>query len=506
MASPCRNSGATPPRHTEGVSNLVNVMHRASLIVLSSALAISCSSGSGSGAEGAPADAAVDGASSSADDVATDLTVDPSADAADTGAATSPTLPDDRPEPIESVGPAPTDALTLEAIGPEGACGTPVRNADAPLLRWPYLQSAFPDTVRVAWTSPSEGRGVVRYAPLGEDAWREVPAFTEAFPTERTGADQDYIAYDATLSFLQPGQTVCYEVWLDETLLVANASLQSAWTTHERPLRILAVGDSGTGGAEQYALKDRMLELEADIFLHLGDMAYGDGTYVEFENNMFAVYDELLHAMPMWPAIGNHEYRTNLGRPYLDVYYLPEQTYLEVDREYYYSFDYGNVHFVSIDSNDPRFISTVFEPEQGMLAWLEDDLAATDAEWIIAFMHHPAYSASERDPNVAVRNQLIPIFESHGVDLVLAGHDHHYERSVPILGGAEAEGDDAITYIVSGAGGAGLRTVLDRWWTEAIYNQRHSALHLTIDGCIATGRVIDDVGAEVDRFELNGCD
>ena len=109
--------------------------------------------------------------------------------------------------------------------------------------------------------------------------------------------------------------------------------------------------------------------------------------------------------------------------------------------ELYYSFDWGNVHFVGLDTE-------LTGPEQA--AWLDADLAATDKPWKIVFGHKPPYSSGEHGSDGAFRNHFVPLIEKHGVQLVLNGHEHDYERTRPI---------ENVTYVVTGGGGRHLRSV-----------------------------------------------
>lgn len=400
----------------------------------------------------------------------------------------------------------PLDGLAVEPIGPEGPCGTPVRVVDSTVRRLPYLQSVLTDSARVAWTDLDGEEGQVRYSVAGSGLWATAAAEARWFPTSYTSAEADYTAFDATLVGLTGDVDVCYEVFVDGRIAVAGAALHTAWTSHDRPLSLIAVGDSGNGSPEQIALAGAMSASAPDVFLHLGDMAYGDGTWVEFEAHVFDVYADMMHAVPMWPTPGNHEYKTRSALPYRDVYYLPEQAMREHEQEYYYSFDYGNVHFVSLDSNGERSISILGDTGDDMLDWLEADLAATDAEWIIAFMHHPTYSSGEHGNEAWLHGFVVPILEAHDVDLVLAGHDHHYERSRQILADEAVELPTAPIYVVAGAGGAGLRDAPGDWFTAAVNDEQHNFLHLVIDGCTATGRALTADNSIVDEFTIDGCD
>ena len=367
---------------------------------------------------------------------------------------------------------------------PELDCGERFVDTEG-LRRHPYLQSIEPTSARIAWTTTRDAAGFVRIAPSPDGPWTEVQATSKLFETAYTGDTEDYFAYDATVKGLQPNTPYCYEVHEGDRRLAAGLTLQSAWTTPQRPVRILAFGDSGDFSPSQLGLRDQMMKHDFDVFLHLGDMAYGDGTHSQFEERVFGVYRELLQETPTYPAIGNHEYSTNDGQPYLDVYYLWEMALRDEDQERYYSFDYGDVHFVSLDSNNQLLLPAYAYPEDSMLQWLEDDLDSSAAPWKIAFFHHPPYSSSERSPNLVVREALLPILEEGEVDLVLSGHDHHYERTEAILEGNSAlHQDGGIYYFVVGSGGAGLRAAMPQWWSEVVDDQNHAFLNLTIETAV----------------------
>lgn len=427
---------------------------------------------------------------------------------------TAPTPIDSGPGPVD-VGVGPVDAGPRDG-GPDAPrpdagpivteCGTPTFADGTLLRRHPYLQSVTSTSARVAWTTPTGGTPRVRFT-LGAGPAVTVDAASDTFPTSRTGDLVDYVAHDALLTGLVPDAIYCYEVLDGDTVLASGLRLHAAWTT-PHALRILAFGDSGDGSANQRALRDEMLAHDFDVFLHLGDMAYSDGTFFEFEQRFFGVYRGFMHSVPTFPAIGNHEYNTANGVPYLDVYYLFEQALRAADQERYYSFDYGDVHFIALDSN-PEMIGTVSTTAtDDMVDWARADLAATTAPWRIAFFHHPPYSSGAHGNETSLWDDVVPALEEGGIDLVLVGHDHHYERSIPITGGAAAAAGDmaAITYIVAGAGGAALRGAPGDWFTAYVNDAVFNFLLLEIDGCSAHGESIDTGGNVIDSFDLDGCE
>ena len=173
----------------------------------------------------------------------------------------------------------------------------------------------------------------------------------------------------------------------------------------------------------------------------LGDNAYDRGTDSEYQAAVFNMYPEMLRKSVLWPTLGNHDgASSNSGTqtgPYYESFTLPKKAEaggIASGTEAYYSFDYGNIHFVVLDSFDSSR-----SPTGAMMKWLRSDLQATNQNWIIAYWHHPPYTkgthdsdngAAERD----MRQNALPILETYGVDLVLAGHSHNYERSFLLNG------------------------------------------------------------------------
>ena len=173
----------------------------------------------------------------------------------------------------------------------------------------------------------------------------------------------------------------------------------------------------------------------------LGDNAYSEGNDVEYQAAVFDTYPQVLPRTVLWPTLGNHDGftadSTTESGPYYDIFSLPrdgEAGGVASGTEAYYSFDYGNMHFICLDSYE-----TDRSPDGAMMTWLEADLAANDKGWVIAFWHHSPYSKGERDSDtgrrsIALRQNAVPLLERYGVDLVLTGHSHSYERSYLIDG------------------------------------------------------------------------
>jgi hypothetical protein len=176
----------------------------------------------------------------------------------------------------------------------------------------------------------------------------------------------------------------------------------------------------------------------------LGDNAYDFGTDAEYQLAVFETYPTLLRNTLLWSTLGNHEtYGPDLdGRiAYHEVFSLPanaEGGGVISGTENYYSFDYANIHFVCLDSE-----LSARGPDSPMAQWLHADLAANTNDWTIAFWHSPPYSRGSHDSDnmldnlsnmTFMRTNFVSILESYGVDLILCGHSHSYERSYLING------------------------------------------------------------------------
>jgi hypothetical protein len=207
-----------------------------------------------------------------------------------------------------------------------------------------------------------------------------------------------------------------------------------------KPTRLWVLGDSGTADANAQSVANAYENftgtIHTDLWLMLGDNAYNDGTDSQYQGAVFDMYPVMLRKSVLWPTLGNHDGHTadsaTQTGPYYDIFSLPtngEAGGLASGTEAYYSFDYGNIHFICLDSHE-----TDRSPGGAMMSWLTQDLAATSQEWIIAFWHHPPYSKGSHDSDTEVplrqmRQNALPILEAYGVDLVLSGHSHSYERS-----------------------------------------------------------------------------
>ncbi|HEY8429332.1 MAG TPA: metallophosphoesterase [Sandaracinaceae bacterium] len=357
-------------------------------------------------------------------------------------------------------------------------CGEPATTS-APILRAPYLQSVSTDRATVVWTSNGGANAIEVWNE--EDSSRERIGSVRASTRFLAGAEQR----EARITGLEPGTVYCYEVLDTAGRRVAGPY---GFRTAPEPdaaerVDIVVFGDSGGGGPDQFAVAEQLTTVPIDFVLHTGDVAYGSGTLEELEAKYFDVYEPWLASLPVFPASGNHDYVTADLGPYREVFVLPDNGG-QAGRERWYSFDWGPVHVVVLDTqrNDPAQVE-----------FLERDLANTDRPWRIVVAHWGPYSSGPHGPNGAFRELYEPILARYGVQVVFTGHDHHYERTRPMNG---------ITYIVTGGGGMSTRPVTPNpAWTEMAEDVMHF-VYVSIEGDLMRVHAIDATGREFDGVEI----
>lgn len=302
----------------------------------------------------------------------------------------------------------------------------------ATLTRGPYLQMGHSNGMTIRWRSDSNSDSVVHYGLAPGNLNQTVTV---------AGSRTEH---EVVLSGLSAATQYYYSVGSSaQTLAGGDSTYRFATSPNtgvSAPTRIWIIGDSGTANADAAAVYSAYLNFNGadstELWLMLGDNAYSNGTDGEYQNAVFNMYPELLKRTPLWPTLGNHDGQsadsaTESG-PYYDIFTLPRNAEiggLASGTEAYYSFDYGDIHFICLDSYDSNRSTS-----GAMMTWLENDIAATSQKWLIAFWHHPPYSKGSHNSDtegamIDMRQNALPILESYGVDLVFSGHSHAYERS-----------------------------------------------------------------------------
>ncbi len=314
------------------------------------------------------------------------------------------------------------------------------------LIVGPYLQMGNETAVTFRWRTNIAGNSRVQVgSTAGGNDIATVDNATSSTEHEVrvTGltADTKYYYSVGTITAVLQGDANNYV----RTAPAAGAS---------RKISIAAFGDCGTNSLNRQSgsltayrnyLSNNNLEA-ADAWILLGDNAYSSGTEAEYTSNFFNAYGStILKNHKLYPSPGNHDYAQSVTRqadhdvPYYSLFNLPANAEcggVASGTEHYFSYNIGDVHFLSLNSHGIENGGTtrMYDTLGAQAVWVKQDLAANTKPWVIAYWHHPPYTMGSHNSDtetelVNIRQNFIRILERYGVDMVLVGHSHDYERS-----------------------------------------------------------------------------
>lgn len=382
-----------------------------------------------------------------------------------------------------------------------------------------------PSTLTVTFSGPPATEASV---VLVEPEERSIAAEPEPLPGD------DEVVYRAELTGLTPATAYTYRAHLD-----GQASQELPFRTapsaeSEEPVRITGFGDQGVPAPAPHldrADGDAPLEnselvarLEPDVHLLAGDISYADG-----DPGIWDIY--FRENQPFWGTTpfmtvpGNHEREAGQGYAQYDARLtMPEAT----DPGRWWTTQVGNVQLVGLNSDtictESQAVQVVptasyycsagreeaREPNERQLAFVEETLAAAEqdgsVDWTIVTYHNPTYSTGGHGSNPDVQALWVPLFEEHGVDLVLNGDDHLYQRTKTLQGGEPAE--EGPVYVVNGLGGSDTYTFQDEGqpppWEAHRFNDDYGTLVVDAYEDRLEGRFLTLNGTSVDEFTLAG--
>ncbi len=254
------------------------------------------------------------------------------------------------------------------------------------------------------------------------------------------------------------------------------------YVAHDPPatFHLAVAGDVGDGGDRVDATGAAAARIAAgepyDVMLFLGDNVYPDGDPAELPDTVFEPFADVLGGgAELLAILGNHDVGSGYGDEQMAALGMPGR---------YWAREFDDVLIIGLDSNEME------DPAQ--LRFLDDTLDSTDATWRIIAVHHPPYSAGYQGSSLEVRETLAHYVDRGDVQLVLSGHDHDYQRSVPI---------DGVTYVVSGAGSGTRRTGEDDF-TAVAYSWHHF-LDIAIAGDQLVLRAVGQDGSVFDEVVLD---
>jgi len=306
------------------------------------------------------------------------------------------------------------------------------------IIKGPYMQIGTANSMIIRWETDSLTNSKVCY---GTGIFN-----LNIFKTDLTITKTHSIQLNA----LSPSTKYYYSI--GTTTSVLQGDTNNYFITSPTPgtrgkYRFWITGDCGIPSANQVNSKNQYLLYNGsgitNGWLLLGDNAYYSGFDTEYNTGFFATYQtDILKKTVLWPAPGNHDYNNGSSPtptvPYFDIFSTPanaEAGGVPSGSPAYYSFDYGNIHFLSLDSYGIDTANKkMYDTTSAQALWVKQDLAANNKEWTIVYFHHPPFSMGSHNSDteldlVQIRTDFVKLLETRKVDIVLSGHSHDYERS-----------------------------------------------------------------------------
>lgn len=326
--------------------------------------------------------------------------------------------------------------------------------------------TATPDHIALSWagdptttqtitwrTISTDKKGNVQYRVKGTSTWTTSPNLTPKTLTSDTGdttvtTGKESI-YSTTITGLTPATTYEYQVVGTD---VTNASTTSSISTfktensNNTSTKFIVFGDSQSGvptNPEYTPWNNTVTEAyqqnpDANFVVNMGDLVEIGQNYQHW-NNWFAAANGVINNIPEMPVQGNHEtyknnaYDSSSPQDFTSQFSVPQNGSSSLIGQTY-SYNYGNVHFVVLDSQEDEEAPANDSFLQQQASWLENDLTKNTQKWTIVMFHKTPYYNKATRNNPAVKDILTPVIEKHHVDIVFNGHDHGISRTYPING------------------------------------------------------------------------
>ena len=403
--------------------------------------------------------------------------------------------------------------------------------SNAIILRGPYMPVATSSGITIQWRTNLATNSQIRF---GENPGSLSNVINSSIVSTE---------HSITLELLSSNTKYYYSIGLIGYVLQGDTN-NYFYTAPDvgsfQPVKFWVTGDFGNGSSTQAAVRNSFTNYTSgekiNGWLWLGDNAYTNGSDQDYQLKVFDIYNSIFKNLPVFPAPGNHDYAqsgyqsvSSLGVdfPYFNIFTLPSAA----GTEKYYSTDYANIHFISLDS-----YGSYNNSSSAMFNWLSSDLANNTQQWTVVYFHHPPYSKGSHNSDIEVelidmRNNIIPLLELYGVDVVLSGHSHIYERSYFIKGHKGLEStfksslyptgnivqagsgpylkptrtSNGTVYVVCGVSGQSVGATTAGYPHNAMFksnNTTNGSLLLEVNGGNLTCKFLTSLGSIEDQFTI----
>ncbi|MEY4538681.1 MAG: hypothetical protein RLZZ306_438 [Bacteroidota bacterium] len=419
------------------------------------------------------------------------------------------------------------------------------------IIRGPYLQMGTPTSMMIRWRTDVPVSSKINFG------------LTQNTLTSSKSDNLNKTEHSITIDNLKPNTKYFYEIVNGNVVLEKSNDtffITAPTVGSEQKVRIWALGDMGFGLESQKKIQTEYLKSingeYTNLWLLLGDNAYAQGWDWEYQLRFFEYYqvNKLMKQTVLFPSPGNHDYSPTANNykiedplvAYFSIFSVPtkgEAGGIPSGSKAFYSYDYANIHFVSLDSYGREEADrSMFSKESKQMVWLEKDLKANKQKWTIVYWHHPPYTMGSHNSDTeidlkTIREGVVPILEKYKVDMVLNGHSHNYERSqmikghfgleptynqkqhgmststgryddskdsCPYIKNSKVTENEGIIYVVNGvgAGNGGIQTNYPH--NAMVYsNKTHAgSLALEIEGNRLDAKFIAEDGSIQDKFTI----
>lgn len=365
--------------------------------------------------------------------------------------------------------------------------------ADEVFTRGPFVQNATTTSIQIIWRTTTPANSCVRY---GTTPAMDLCVSNSALALDHVVTLQNLVS--ATNYFFQVSS---------ETRAGTVTSSRDIFRTlkNSGPVRFYVVSDTAGTNPVTRVLVDQMAREHPDLVLHCGDIVDLDFNDLLAGREYFAPFQPLIKNTPVYLTPGNHDVDPNLGGEagitnYQEVFYLPTNSV--TGTKLFYSFDHGDVHFVSLFN--PWYHVYVPRADDAQYTWLTNDLARTTKPWKIIFCHFPAAMCSSHyHDNYNGYNTpldqfefmelIAPIANTYGVQLLFSGHDHTYQRFAPVGG---------LYCIVNGSGGHPLYQGRYPLPGLRYFRSTYSFLRVAVTNQVLQLEAVNSQGVVFDRLTI----
>ncbi|MBI4040275.1 MAG: metallophosphoesterase [Deltaproteobacteria bacterium] len=337
----------------------------------------------------------------------------------------------------------------------------------------PYLQQITPHEASILWDT--------HFSSLARVCYGTTPEVKHTLILTKKAHHHHRV----TLRNLRPNTRYYYKIYYYDLFPSEIYSFKTA-PLHEKAFSFAVLGDSGNSSFDQYLIALELEQYRYDFLLHTGDIVYPKGKREDYFLRFFFPYEHILHRVPIYPTLGNHD--AHHWKDYVNIFHLPKNNLEHSER--YYSFDWSNAQFFSLDS-----VFSPFEVGSLQYQWLIERLSHSQKTWKFVYFHVPIVGSMTQGIHQKLKEVLMPLLEQYQVDAVFMGHHHLYERT-------RAQGSSTL-YIITGGGGADLDDdfIQPNPFSEKLI-QKHHFLLAKVRGRTFTLWAIDEHGKILDTVSI----